>query len=262
MSTGCKILNDFLRGGFLPRRIYEIYGESGTGKTQMAIQLLMNSVLPEKAGGLDGSALYIMAGKHLNEKRFSEMKDYFMAESYVSNVITENVLRDRISLTQAANLDEYNRIFINLSSRVASEQIKVVVVDNIHSVCDNFIKPDGGVDFFERSSFLNRHSRDLKRLAHQFNLVIVLLNNVVADVNQEAAGKGFFENRTLTRGQSIVPSLGLMWSNCINDRIALKKKTSNTGTDVKRLMIIEKSSYMRRNEIEFEIQGVGLRGKH
>jgi hypothetical protein len=37
--------------------------------------------LPEKHGGLDGSALYVMAGKHLNEKRFSEMKDIFIAES-------------------------------------------------------------------------------------------------------------------------------------------------------------------------------------
>jgi RecA/RadA recombinase len=33
LSTGCKILNDFFRGGILPRRIYEVYGESGTGKT-------------------------------------------------------------------------------------------------------------------------------------------------------------------------------------------------------------------------------------
>ena len=30
------------RGGFLPKRLYEVYGESGTGKTQFAIQLLLN----------------------------------------------------------------------------------------------------------------------------------------------------------------------------------------------------------------------------
>lgn len=33
LGTGCKIINDYLRGGFLPKKIYEIYGESGTGKT-------------------------------------------------------------------------------------------------------------------------------------------------------------------------------------------------------------------------------------
>lgn len=37
LGTGCKIINDFLRGGFLARKIYEIYGESGSGKTQFAI---------------------------------------------------------------------------------------------------------------------------------------------------------------------------------------------------------------------------------
>jgi len=37
--------------------------------------------LPEKHGGLDGNALFVMAGKTVNEKRFSEMKDGFLAES-------------------------------------------------------------------------------------------------------------------------------------------------------------------------------------
>lgn len=37
LGTGCKLLNDYLRGGILPRKIYEVYGESGTGKTQFAI---------------------------------------------------------------------------------------------------------------------------------------------------------------------------------------------------------------------------------
>lgn len=37
LSSGCKIINDFLRGGFIPKKLYEIYGESGSGKTQFAI---------------------------------------------------------------------------------------------------------------------------------------------------------------------------------------------------------------------------------
>ena len=34
--------NKTYRGGFLPKRIYEVYGEGGTGKTQLSIQLLLN----------------------------------------------------------------------------------------------------------------------------------------------------------------------------------------------------------------------------
>jgi len=81
LGTGCPSLNEFLRGGLLPKRLYEIYGEAGTGKTNLAIQLLLNSVLPEVQTGLNGGALYVTAGRQLNEKRFNEMKDNFLAES-------------------------------------------------------------------------------------------------------------------------------------------------------------------------------------
>jgi RecA/RadA recombinase len=37
LTTGCEMLTDFLRGGFIPKKIYEIYGESGSGKTQFAV---------------------------------------------------------------------------------------------------------------------------------------------------------------------------------------------------------------------------------
>jgi len=49
-----------------------------------------------------------------------------------------------------------------------------------------------------------------------------------------------------------VPSLGLLWSNCINERIGLKKKMGH-GTDIKRSISIDKSSFMRRSDLEFEI---------
>ena len=54
-------------------------------------------------------------------------------------------------------MDEYTKVFINLAARVEQEQIKLVIIDNMHSVCDNFIKPDGNVDYIERSAFILRH---------------------------------------------------------------------------------------------------------
>lgn len=33
LTTGCDMLTDFFRGGFVPKKLYEIYGESGSGKT-------------------------------------------------------------------------------------------------------------------------------------------------------------------------------------------------------------------------------------
>ena len=41
LTVGCDMLTEFLRGGLLPGKLYEFYGESSTGKTQVAIQFLL-----------------------------------------------------------------------------------------------------------------------------------------------------------------------------------------------------------------------------
>lgn len=163
---------------------------------------------------------------------------------------------------QVSNLDDYNKIFLNLEANMQRDNVKLLVVDNILTVCDYFIKTDGSCDFFERANFLVAHSRKLKRLAYQNNMVIIIMNNVVADVERSGGEHGFFEKKD-SRGQPMVPSLGLLWSNCINERIGIKKRGNAAATtEVKRTMQIEKSSYMRKNEIDFVIMGIGLRGKH
>jgi len=125
LGTGCPSLNEFLRGGLLPKRLYEIYGEAGTGKTNFAIQLLLNSVLPEVQTGLNGGALYVTAGRQLNEKRFNEMKDNFLAESakvaqfqQQNAPVTENDVRTRIHIHHINSIDEYHKLFINLAARI------------------------------------------------------------------------------------------------------------------------------------------------
>ena len=94
LTTGCDMLTDFYRGGFLPKKLYEIYGESGSGKTQFAIQLLLQSLLPANFGGLEGQSLYLMTGKPLNEKRFNEIKENFLISN--KNKITEQNIRENI----------------------------------------------------------------------------------------------------------------------------------------------------------------------
>jgi hypothetical protein len=52
---------------------------------------------------------------------------------------------------------ESNSISILSLLALHRENIKFVIVDNIHSVCENFIKGDGTVDYIERSNFLLKH---------------------------------------------------------------------------------------------------------
>jgi RecA/RadA recombinase len=76
---------------------------------------------------------------------------------------------------------------MNFDSRADVENIRLIVIDNIAQVCDNFMKADGSIDYLERYGFLLKQTRDLKRLSYRFNVVVVILNNVVADVNHDGA---------------------------------------------------------------------------
>ena len=184
------------------------------------------------------------------------MKEAFLQQH--KSVIDEYTLTQKIQLQQASNLDDYYKVFLNLSTRIQHDQTKLIVIDNILAVCDNFIKADGQVDFIERSNFLLKHTKQLKRLSYDHNLVVVVLNNVVADMSGQQAKNGFFGNKS----SNVVPSLGLMWSNCINERLGLRQKRGHGSTDVKRTMSVEKSSFMRRSDLDFEINQQGIRGKH
>ena len=204
-----------------------------------------------------------MTGKPLNEKRFNEIKEFFLMQN--KNKISEQQIRENIIFSHCQTLEDYNKVFINLAQRIENERIKLVIIDNIQSVGDNFIKADGQVDFIERSNFLLKHSKNLKKIAYQYNLIILILNNVTSDVNgnQGDPSRGFFQEKR----NAVQPSLGLLWSNCVNERICLKKRShggggSGFGDNVKRTMMIDKSAFLRRNEINFEVHAGGVRGKH
>lgn len=52
LSVGCPLLDELLRGGLPTGGIVELSGESGAGKTQLALQLCLSVQLPVQHGGL------------------------------------------------------------------------------------------------------------------------------------------------------------------------------------------------------------------
>lgn len=53
LSTGCLQVDRLLRGGVPSRGITELAGQSGSGKTQLCLQLALTVQLPFSSGGLD-----------------------------------------------------------------------------------------------------------------------------------------------------------------------------------------------------------------
>lgn len=54
LSVGCSKLDKFLKGGVAVQGITEIAGESGSGKTQLCLQMALTVQYPVLCGGLKG----------------------------------------------------------------------------------------------------------------------------------------------------------------------------------------------------------------
>ncbi|MEM4747650.1 MAG: helix-hairpin-helix domain-containing protein [Archaeoglobaceae archaeon] len=59
ITTGSKDLDALFGGGIETQAITELFGEFGSGKTQLCHQLAVNVQLPEEKGGLNGCAIVI-----------------------------------------------------------------------------------------------------------------------------------------------------------------------------------------------------------
>ncbi len=59
LKTLVPDLDNLLGGGMETQAITELYGEFGSGKSQIVHQMAVNVQLPEEVGGLAGSALFI-----------------------------------------------------------------------------------------------------------------------------------------------------------------------------------------------------------
>ena len=95
LSSGSKTLDELLGGGFESQSIIELFGEFGSGKTQIAHQLCVMVQLPKEQGGLEGHAFYIDTENTFRPERIVQM-----AEGY--NLDPDEVL-SKIHVARAYN---------------------------------------------------------------------------------------------------------------------------------------------------------------
>jgi RecA/RadA recombinase len=76
-----KSIDSLLGGGFQTKEIIEVAGLPGVGKTQLAMQLCVDTFLPKQFGGLGGHSVYIDS-----EGSFSPERCHDMAKALVNHV--------------------------------------------------------------------------------------------------------------------------------------------------------------------------------
>ena len=73
LHSKVQSIDDLLGGGFETQALVEVYGEFGSGKTQIGHQLAVNCTLPVEEGGLDGDVFYIDTEDTFRPERITQM---------------------------------------------------------------------------------------------------------------------------------------------------------------------------------------------
>ena len=168
LSSGCAAIDELLGGGFETQSICEVYGEFGSGKTQVGHQLAVNCLLPKEQGGW-WRVFYMTLKTHSVLKNCSNGSRVGMDPEVALERI--HVARAYNSAHQMLLVDEIQRASKNID-------VKLIIVDSlIAHFRAEFL---GRGMLADRQQKLNRHMKELKKLADVNNAMVLVTNQVMS----------------------------------------------------------------------------------
>ena len=168
IKTGCNNLDDLLAGGVETQAVTEIYGEFGSGKTQICHTLCCMVQQPVDEGGLNGNAIYVDT-----EGTFRPERIVSIAEARGFN--PEEILQ-RIIVAKAYNSAHQELIIAETGKLIPKENIKLLIIDS--AVAHFRAEFLGRGTLAERQQRLNRSMHRLVRTAETHNVAVIATNQV------------------------------------------------------------------------------------
>jgi DNA repair protein RadA len=173
ITTGSEELNNLLGGkGVETKAITEAYGSFGSGKTQMALTLAVNTQLPKEKGGADGKTVYIDTEGTFRPERIKQIAEGIGASP-------EKVLKN-ILVARAFNSDHQILLLDKVSEMIKDgEPIKLMIIDSLTA---HFrAEFSGRGQLADRQQKLNRYLHNLMRMTEQHNIAVFVTNQVMAN---------------------------------------------------------------------------------
>ena len=231
LTSGSKAIDEILGGGLETQTITEIYGEYGSGKSQLCHQMCVNVQLPVERGGLNSSALYVDTENTFRTERIVQMANHLglNPEEIAKNII----------FAEAYTSDHQMFLLENADKIVKENNIRLIIVDSLTA---HFRSEYLGREMLaERQQKLNKHMHRLIRLARAFNAVAVVTNQVMAKPDV------FF-------GDAVHPVGGHIVAHTSHTRVFLRK-SSRGPTRIARLV---SSPYLPEGERVFKVTENGV----
>jgi DNA repair protein RadA len=231
ITTGSKIFDELLGGGFETQSIIELFGEFGSSKTQIAHQLCVNVQLPKEQGGMEKGAYFIDTENTFRPERIVQMSE---ALDLDPDKILEN-----IHVARAYN-SSHQMLLVEKVIEMSKEQPGGLLV--VDSLTAHFrAEYVGRGALADRQQKLNKHMHDLLRWSD--------LNNGAVCVTNQVSSKpdAFFGDPTRPIGGHIVGHTATF-------RIYLRKSKGP-----KRIARLIDSPHLPEGEAVFTVSQEGIR---
>ncbi|KAB5590609.1 Meiotic recombination protein DMC1 [Ceratobasidium theobromae] len=214
ISSGSKSVDAMLGGGFMSQSISEVpvrllfsprtpLTPHSTGKTQLAHTLSVIAQLPSEMGGASGKVTYIDTEGTFRPDRIRAIADRF-------GVDPEQSL-ENITYARAYNSEHQMELIQEAGIRFAEEKnFRLLIVDSIMALFRTDYSGRG--ELSERQQKLAQMLAKLSKLSEEFNIVVLLTNQVQAD-----------PGATMAFAPTVKPIGGHILSHASATRIMLRK---------------------------------------
>lgn len=196
ISTGSRNFDKLLGGGIETGAITEVYGEFGSGKTQLCHTASVIVQLSRSQGGLDGGALYIDTENTFRPERIETIS---WARGQNPKQILDNIIVAR------AYSSSHQELILSESSRIIeSQNIKLLIFDSAISLYrSEFL---GLSALSVRQQRLNKLVHAIMRIAETHQIAVLLANQVQSSpetgfgtISFKAAGGNIFAHSSTYR---------------------------------------------------------------
>src|SRR5213594_2035635 len=187
-STGSSMLDDLFLGGIETQAVTELYGEFGSGKSQICHTMCITAGQPVESGGLNSGVIYIDTEGTFRPERLEQI-------ARARGLDHRHVLRS-VAVCKVYNSSHLELIVKDLGKYVNDFNAKLVIIDGIISL--HRAEFAGRGTLADRQQRLNGMLHKIIRLAEIFNIAVVITNQV------QSSPDTFFGDPTKAAGGNII----------------------------------------------------------
>ena len=229
ITTGSKNLDDLFFGGIETGSVTEIYGEYGTGKTQLCHTLSILVQQSRSQGGLNGKAIYVDSENTFRPERIVSISNARNLDPYKS---LENII-----VAKAYNSAHQELILEETGPIIDRNNVKLLIVDS--AVAHYRAEFLGRATLSERQQKLNKFMHMLVRIAETYAVAVLATNQI------QSSPDAIF-------GDAYRPAGGHVVAHTSTYRVYLKRSGKN------RIARMVDSPYHPEREVLFTLSELGI----